>query len=255
MIVGQYLAVVDKRAGVLQHALSAVMDEVRLTRVQDIAAGLDVTDVLGDVSASERQGRLLLDTTLLNSQQLGAIRIAAKGAITVDSALQVADGGNITLFGRDVAINASLRSHAGSIAAGNVLNQIGALGMVDTFVNPGVPPGTLVLADGVSLDTSGLLSNVLRDPLAAAGLPYLNGGTVSLRAYGDVRIGNGSLVDVSSGAAILPQAKQQGGKGGNMTLASYGAKADLVLGEGARKCAAMALLPAAASWNCRRTRS
>ncbi|WP_146012628.1 filamentous hemagglutinin N-terminal domain-containing protein, partial [Janthinobacterium sp. AD80] len=235
LIVGQYQPMFDKRAGVLQHALSAVMDEVRLTRVQDgIAAGLDVTDVLGDVSASERQGRLLLDTTLLNSQQLGAIRIAAKGAITVDSALQVADGGNITLFGKDVAINASLRSHAGSIAAGNVLNQIGALGMVDTFVNPGVPPGTLVLADGVSLDTSGLLSNVLRDPLAAAGLPYLNGGTVSLRAYGDVRIGNGSLVDVSSGAAILPQAKQQGGKGGNVTLASYGAKADLVLGEGAQ---------------------
>lgn len=75
---------------------------------------------------------------------------------------------------------------------------------------------------------------MLRDPLAAAGLPYLNGGSVSLRAYGDVRIGNGSLIDVSSGAAILAQAKQQGGKGGNVTLASYGAKADLALGEGAQ---------------------
>ncbi|WP_257626213.1 filamentous haemagglutinin family protein [Janthinobacterium sp. NKUCC06_STL] len=231
LIVGQYQAMFDKRTGVLQHALSAVMDEVRLTRVQDgIAAGLDVTGVL----EPEREGRLLLDTNLLNSQQLGAIRIAAKGAITVDSALQVADGGNITLFGKDVAINSNLRSHGGSIMAGNVLNQIGALGMADTVVNPGVPPGTLLLADGVSLDTSGLLSNVLRDPLAAAGLPYLNGGTVSLRAFGDVRIGNGSLVDVSSGAAILSQAKQQGGKGGNVALASYGPEADLVLGEGAQ---------------------
>ncbi|CAM2767696.1 filamentous haemagglutinin family protein [Janthinobacterium lividum] len=231
LIVGQYQPMFDKRTGVLQHALSAVMDEVRLTRVQDgIAAGLDVADVL----AAERQGKLLLDTNLLNSQQLGAVRIAAKGAITVDSALQVADGGNITLFGKEVAINASLRSRGGSIAAGNVLNQIGALGMLDTFVNPGVPPGKLVLADGVSLDTSGLLSNVLRDPLAAAGLPYLNGGSVSLRTYGDVRIGNGSLIDVSSGAAILAQAKQQGGKGGNVTLASYGATADLALGEGAQ---------------------
>ncbi|UQV44234.1 hypothetical protein KIV45_20650 [Janthinobacterium lividum] len=221
----------DKRTGVLQHALSAVMDEVRLTRVQDgIAAGLAVADVL----APERQGKVLLDTNLLNEQQLGAIRIAAKGSITVDSALQVADGGNIILFGKDVAINANLRSHGGSIMAGNVLNQIGALGMLDTFVNPGAPPGKLVLADGVSLDTSGLLANVLRDPLAAAGLPYLNGGSVSLRTYGDVRIGNGSLIDVSSGAAILPQAKQQGGKGGNVTLASYGPKADLVLGEGAQ---------------------
>ncbi|MDN2676610.1 filamentous haemagglutinin family protein [Janthinobacterium sp. SUN033] len=231
LIVGQYVPMFDKRTGVLQHALSAVMDEVRLTRVQDgIAAGLDVTGAL----STEREGKLLLDTTLLNNQQLGALRIAAKGAITVDSALQVADGGNITLFGKDVAVNASLRSRGGSIAAGNVLNQIGALGMLDTFVNPGVPPGTLVLADGVSLDASGLLSNVLRDPLAAAGLPYMNGGSVSLRTYGDVRIGNGSLVDVSSGAAILAQAKQQGGKGGNVTLASYGPKADLVLGEGAQ---------------------
>ncbi|WP_256424772.1 hypothetical protein, partial [Vibrio parahaemolyticus] len=88
------------------------------------AAGLEVADVL----AVERQGKLLLDTNLLNEQQLGAIRIAAKGSITVDSALQVADGGNITLFGKDVAINSSLRSRGGSIMAGNVLNQIGALG-------------------------------------------------------------------------------------------------------------------------------
>ena len=231
LIVGQYQPMFDKRTGVLQHALSAVMDEVRLTRVQDgIAAGLEVADVL----ASERQGRLLLDTTLLNEQQLGAIRLAAKGSITVDSALQVADGGNITLFGTDLALNASLRSHGGSIAVGNVLYQIGALGMLDTLVNPGGPAGKLVLADGVTLDTSGLLNNVLRDPLAAAGLPYINGGSVSLRAFGDVRIGSGSLIDVSSGAAILAQAKQQGGKGGNVTLASHGAQADLVLGEGAQ---------------------
>ncbi|WP_257572901.1 filamentous haemagglutinin family protein [Janthinobacterium sp. UMAB-56] len=231
LIVGQYQPMYDKRTGVLQHVLSAVMDEVRLTRVQDgIAAGLEVADVL----AAERQGRLLLDTNLLNNQQLGAIRIAAKGAITVDSALQVADGGNLTLFGKDVTINSSLRSRGGSIMAGNVLQQIGALGMLDTFVDPGAPAGKLLLADGVSLDTSGLLANVLRDPLAAAGLPYLNGGNVSLRAVGDVRIGNGSLIDVSSGAAILAQAKQQGGKGGNVTVASYGPKADLVLGEGAQ---------------------
>ena len=231
LIVGQYQPMFDKRTGVLQHALSAVMDEVRLTRVQDgIAAGLEVADVL----AAERQGRLLLDTTLLNEQQLGAIRLAAKGSITVDSALQVADGGNITLFGKDVAINASLRGHGGSIAAGNVLYQIGALGMLDTLVNPGGPAGKLVLADGVTLDTSGLLNNVLRDPLAAVGLPYINGGSVSLRAFGDVRIGSGSLIDVSSGAAILSQAKQQGGKGGSVTLASYGPKADLLLGEGAQ---------------------
>ncbi|MBH1984097.1 MAG: filamentous hemagglutinin family protein [Burkholderiales bacterium] len=231
LIVGQYPPMFDTRTGVLQHVLSAVMDDVRLTRVQDgIAAGLVVAGAL----APERQGKLLLDTTLLNEQQLGAIRIAAKGSITVDSALQVADGGNITLFGTDLALNASLRSHGGSIAAGNVLNQIGALGMLDTFVIPGGPAGKLVLADGVTLDTSGLLANVLRDPLAAAGLPYINGGSVSLRALGDVRIGNGSLIDVSSGAAILSQAKQQGGKGGNLTLASHGAQAELLLGEGAQ---------------------
>ncbi|MGK5036237.1 filamentous haemagglutinin family protein [Janthinobacterium sp. LB3P118] len=231
LIVGQYQPMFDKRTGVLQHVLSAVMDQVRLTRVQDgIAAGLDVAGAL----APERQGKLLLDTSLLNELQLGAIRIAATGSITVDGALQVADGGNITLFGKDVAVNASLRSHGGSIAGGNVLNQIGALGMVDTLVNPGAPLGKLVIADGVTLDTSGLLANVLRDPLAAAGLPYLNGGSVSLRAVGDVRIGSGSLIDVSSGAAILAQAKQQGGKGGNVTLASYGPKADLALGDGAQ---------------------
>jgi len=231
LIVGQYQPMFDKRTGVLQHGLSAVMDEVQLAQRKDgIAAGLDLAAPL----AAERQGKLLLDTDLLNQQQLGAIRIAAKDSITVDSALQVAEGGNITLYGSDVAINASLASRGGSIVAGNLLNQAGALGMIDTVVDPSAPVGKLVLADGVTLDASGLFSNVLRDPQAAAGLPYVNGGSVSLRANGAVQIGEGSVIDVSSGAAILAQAKQQGGKGGNLTLASYGPKAELVLGEGAQ---------------------
>lgn len=58
------------------------------------------------------------------------------------------------------------------------------------------------------------------DPADGSRLPYLNGGSVSLRSSADVALESGSLIDVSSGAALMNDGKTRAGKGGNVTLAA-----------------------------------
>ncbi|WP_232311093.1 filamentous haemagglutinin family protein [Herbaspirillum autotrophicum] len=61
-------------------------------------------------------------------------------------------------------------------------------------------------------------SNLRINPDNTSNMPYLNGGAVSLRSSSNITLNTGSTVDVSSGAAILSNGKQSGGKGGNVSL-------------------------------------
>src|SRR5690606_31269086 len=125
------------------------------------------------------------------------------------------------LYGPQVNVNADLTSHGGTIRLGNVLNQVSGARIEDTTLS--APSGTtagVTVAEGVTLDTSGLWSNLLLEPENLADLPYQNGGSISIRSSGDVTLAQGSVVDVSSGAAILADGKRQGGKGGDVTLAA-----------------------------------
>ncbi|WP_231502368.1 filamentous haemagglutinin family protein [Herbaspirillum sp. RV1423] len=74
------------------------------------------------------------------------------------------------------------------------------------------------MAAGVKLDASGMWSNLQVNPDDISGMPAMNGGTVSVRGTRDVLFGKGSLIDVSSGAAMLATGKSSGGKGGDLTL-------------------------------------
>ncbi len=82
----------------------------------------------------------------------------------------------------------------------------------------------VTLGEGVTLNAAGRWSNLLLDGNDRQGLPFLNGGTVSVRSSGDIDVRQGSLIDVSSGAAVMADGKTRGGKGGDLTLtASTGA--------------------------------
>ncbi|MBC3199969.1 hypothetical protein, partial [Pseudomonas poae] len=72
-------------------------------------------------------GKILLDSDQLNGARLGAVKVAAKQQVNVNGALSVADGGDITLFGPGVQINANLTAHGGSVNAGNILSQVDPL--------------------------------------------------------------------------------------------------------------------------------
>lgn len=217
LIVGQYLPMYDKRSGLLHHTLGAIMSQVEFKDTQDrIAAGLD----LGTALPVDRQGKLVLGASQLNGFELGVIKIAAKDKIQLNAVLKVGAGGNVTLYGNDVAVNANVTAHAGSIQLGNVLSQMASNGsMEDTSLpmSAGVTAGVTV-REGVTLDASGLWNNLLPSPGDGSGLPYRNGGSVVARSSGGVVLHTASVIDVSSGAAVLANGKTQGGKGGDVTL-------------------------------------
>ncbi|MEW7859080.1 filamentous hemagglutinin family protein [Pseudomonas chlororaphis] len=220
LVVGAYVPYYVKDSASLQYALSAdanTVKQVVLGQAAAIANGLDLDTVLPD----ERKGTLWLDTEQLNGFQLSSIKVAATGSILVDGALQVSSGGDITLYGPQVQVDADLTAHGGSLALGNVLQQITSNGKLDTtLAATGGKRATLTVGSGVRLDASGLWSNLLLDPADGSRLPYLNGGSVSLRSSADVALESGSLIDVSSGAALMSDGKTRAGKGGNVTLAA-----------------------------------
>ncbi|ETK19758.1 filamentous haemagglutinin family protein [Pseudomonas sp. FH1] len=222
LIIGQYIPIYNKTTGTLRYALSGTADQVLIdSNTQKIADGLDLTTAL----PADRQGKMVLDSDQLNGYQLGAIKVGATQQITVNGALKVADGGDITLFGPRVDINANLTAHGGSLNAGNILGQVNPLkgGAVEDAIVAGA--GTVNLASGVKLDASGRWNNLPLNPADTGGVAYVNGGKISLRGTGNVNLADGSVVDASSGATLGVDGKLIGGKGGDVTLASLAALA------------------------------
>ncbi|CAI8790534.1 filamentous haemagglutinin family protein [Pseudomonas sp. IT-P395] len=218
LIVGGYDAAYVAAAGGVLYGLNPLLDQVQIGIERphgDNDAGLT-----GAVSEA-RNGKLFLDAAQLSDWQLGALKVAAKERIDVDGAVTVGNGGDITLYAPQVQVNADLIARGGSLHVGNVLNQLNTDRVTDTRIV--APAGTTTgvrVAEKVQLDTRGLWSNLRTDPDDASSLAYLDGGVISIRSSGDIEIGTGSLLDVSSGGALLANGKTRGGKGGDMTLES-----------------------------------
>ncbi|HEX7866130.1 MAG TPA: filamentous hemagglutinin family protein [Variovorax sp.] len=168
----------------------------------------------------EAEGALRLDSRLLNSFGLGGVTALARKDLKVEGALAVEPGGSIALHATQVHVDADLTARGGSIVLGNVLNGFAATGRPVDGPMP-LAEGTpveVVVAKGVTLDARGLWNNLQLDPDSGRGLPYLDGGSVSIRSSGSVGLASGSLVDVSSGGAVLASGKTRGGRGGDVAL-------------------------------------
>lgn len=219
LIVGSYTPRYESASGNVLYNLAPTLQQVRLADGgEPLAANLDLDTALAD----EQRGVLLLDSERLSGFELGALRVAARERIVVDNALQVSDGGEIVLYAPEVEVNADLTARAGSLRLGNVLEQVEvARGeRIDTYLTPAAGQrAALTLGDGVTLDVRGLWSNQVQGGVDAD-RAYLDGGRISLRSSGDLSLGDGSRIDVSSGAALLADGKQVGGKGGDLTLSA-----------------------------------
>lgn len=222
LIIGQVMPVYDSKGGTLRDSPQAVAKQVDIGAVQRIASGLALTDALPE----DLQGTIRLDAGWLNGLGLGALRVYAMDGIAVSGDVQVATGGSIALHATQVDVKAGLTARGGGIALGNMINRFtsdaggGWLAVPVTVpTEKGYVPGVMV-GPGVKLDARGLWTNLKQDPTDIHGLPYVNGGTVTISSSGDVALGAGSLADVSSGAALLPGGKLQGGRGGSITLMS-----------------------------------
>ncbi|CAI1675762.1 filamentous haemagglutinin family protein [Serratia entomophila] len=226
LIVGRYDPVFDVKAGEVFYNLGITQDRVLFDSHQpDIADALGLTAALPE----ERKATLYLNTDRLNASGLGGVMVAAK-EIAVEDALTVRPGGAIELYGGRTAINADLTARGGAIRIDNTLRTL-------TVATPLVPaqqrndaiiaglpanpsqPG-IVLAERVRLDARGIWSNQLTDAGAQAGQGLVDGGKVALRlsGEGDIVLGQGSLIDVSSGAAVRVDKTIVGGRGGDVTL-------------------------------------
>ena len=219
LIIGQYIPIYNKTTGTLRYALAGTTDQVLIdSNTQKIADGLDLTSAL----PTDRQGTLVLDSDQLNGFLLSAIKVGARQQISVNGALTVADGGDITLFGPGVNVNANLTAHGGSLNAGNILTQVdlNRANAVGDVILAGA--GRLDVAGGVMLDASGRWNNLALDPVDRDSVAYINGGKVSLRSTTAVNLAVGSRVDVSSGATVGEDGKLSGGKGGDVKLGGLG---------------------------------
>ncbi|MEC5319229.1 filamentous hemagglutinin family protein [Brenneria populi subsp. brevivirga] len=220
LVVGSYTPYYLKDSGTLQYGLTATDSTARTVVLSVEVAAIAADLALDGELPEERRGTLYLDTGLLNETGLGALRIAAREGITVDDALTVGDGGEITLYGPRVEVNADLVAHGGAIALGNVLNQVNSNRRVEDtpLAAPAGATAAVTVAEGVALDAGGLWSNLRLDAANIAALPYKDGGSVAIRSTGDVTLGAGSLIDVSSGAALAADGSFSGGAGGSVTL-------------------------------------
>ncbi|MBG4677887.1 filamentous hemagglutinin family protein [Pseudomonas aeruginosa] len=219
LIVGSYTPRYESASGNVLYNLAPTLQQVRLADGgEPLAANLALDTALAD----EQRGVLLLDSERLSGFELGALRVAARERIAVDNALQVGDGGEIVLYAPEGEVTADLTARAGSLRLGNVLEQVEvARGeRIDTYLTPAAGQrAALTLGDGVTLDARGLWSNQVQGGVDAD-RAYLDGGRISLRSSGDLSLGDGSRIDVSSGAALLADGKQVGGKGGDLTLSA-----------------------------------
>ena len=218
LIVGSYDPAYVASAGGLLYSLNPLLDRVQIGGERPLAE--DDLQLTGAVSDA-RKGKLFLDTDQLNGFRLGALKVSAKDRIEVNEAVSVDTGGDITLYGPDVQVDANLTARGGSLRLGNVLNQLLTSTRTDTQITAQPGKSTqVVVGEGVQLDTRGVWSNLGTDPDDGASLAYLNGGLISIRSSAGIDIGAGSLLDVSSGGAVLANGKTRGGKGGDVTLES-----------------------------------
>ncbi|WP_202368407.1 filamentous haemagglutinin family protein [Pseudomonas sp. MWU318] len=218
LIVGSYDPTFVAASNGLLYTLNPTLDQVQIGGERPLA-GSDLN--LSAAVPESRKGKLYLDNDQLNGVRLGALKVAARDQVVVDGALTVDNGGDITLYSPDVQIGADLSARGGSLRLGNVLNQFLSSDTADTRLTAKVDKATQVtVAGGVRLDTRGVWSNLRSNPDDGASLAYLNGGLVSIRSSGDIDLGAGSLLDVSSGGAVLANGKTRGGKGGDLTLES-----------------------------------
>ncbi len=150
-----------------------------------------------------------LDSALLSKSGLESIKVKAQGNITVNSALNLADGASLNLAGNSIDINQNIVARGGKIS------------LTSTFVETS-PINNITLANGITLDVSGNWINDIKQSI----LPRVvtNGGSVTINSADEITLGGNSLVDVSAGGWVRLNNKvvqiADSGKAGEINIAT-----------------------------------
>lgn len=161
---------------------------------------------------------LALNPDVVGKDKVGRLEVFSNQAAEVRQALRTPQGGSISIAAKSVAVNADLVAPAGAIT----------LAAISNVISPDGASSGVTVANGVTLSTQGNWVNDLRGATGqTADAAMVNGGNVSIKAAGNIVLGPDSVVDVSSGARVLPDGKIKAGNGGSVTMEAGG---DLQLG-------------------------
>jgi filamentous hemagglutinin family protein len=177
-----------------------------------------------DEAPTDRTGTSWLNADAISGFGLGGITVWSTKGIVVEDDLTLAPGGKFDFAAPRIDVHADLTTRGGSVSLGSLA---GAVGLIDA--NGAAHIG---LHPGATIDTRGLWTNLLTDPDAdLSRLAFIDGGAVSLKltggdntqttSSGDITLAEGSRIDASAGGAILADGRFSGGKGGDITLATF----------------------------------
>ncbi|MCD9030833.1 filamentous hemagglutinin family protein [Luteimonas sp. Y-2-2-4F] len=178
----------------------------------DVASGLDPEAALDE----DRIGTVLLDAQRLNRDSLGALSLASADGVRIESSLRLADGGALELVAPDVAIDADVTIRGGRVSASNRA-RVATFSDIGDLILLRDGDAAFALGEGATIDLAGAWTNGAID--GGASVAHIDGGALSVRMVeGSVRLGEGSLVDLSSGATLRADGSLAGGRGGDLTL-------------------------------------
>ncbi|WP_074130058.1 filamentous haemagglutinin family protein [Bradyrhizobium sp. NAS96.2] len=189
---------------------NAYNTDVSFGSVASIAGSLDATSAL----PIGRVNTAYFDAPTLNGFGLGGLNINTANKISVNAPLQFAPGAQVKLTAPAVDIAADITARSGSVTVSNILTTAsGTLALTNATGG-----ASLTLESGAVIDTRGLWINAQTDPTSMSGLGFLDGGNVTFDSTQNVSLAAGSVIDVSSGGAVLVNGKTRGGKGGNVSI-------------------------------------
>ncbi|WP_454621030.1 filamentous haemagglutinin family protein [Bradyrhizobium cenepequi] len=183
----------------------------------------DITEALNDTAAlpDSRIGTALFDTDAINAAKLGGLNFASSKEVVVEAPLELAPGAEVIFAAPHVDIGADITAHGGSVTLTNLMHAVLGLNQNEQWWALGDANGKsqVTIGEGVAVDLSGLWTNEPRDTKTdSSRLAHLDGGNFTVSTTGGITLAKGSLIDVSSGGAILADGKTKGGKGGNVSL-------------------------------------
>ncbi|TAI66951.1 filamentous hemagglutinin, partial [Bradyrhizobium sp. Leo170] len=182
-----------------------------------------ITEALNDTSAlpDSRIGTALFDADAINAAKLGGLNFASSKEIVVEAPLELAPGAEVTFAAPHVDIAADVTARGGSLTLTNLMHAVLGKGQNEQWwaLNDANGNSQVTIGERVAVDLSGLWTNEFRDTQTdSSRLAHLDGGNFTVSTTGGITLSKGSLIDVSSGGAILVDGKTKGGKGGNVSL-------------------------------------
>lgn len=157
---------------------------------------------------------LTLSTDALRQGGIGKLLVYSGGRIHVpqDVNVALAEGGELTMVGLNVALDGDITIHGGSVS-------LTSKQVIDSQTGQAALTG-ISLGDGAQIDVAGLWVNDL--PAVAgskqSGPLAINGGKVTLTSQTGLDLKAGSVIDVSGGGWLNAAGKFKAGNAGEITL-------------------------------------